>query len=136
VGLTVFDAGPVIALLERADIFHLKSAERYEELRYAGEVLLLPAPALAEVMVKPWLSGPAAVEEVERGLQVLRFAIYPADTEVARAAARLRAQHGSRMRLPDALVVATAIVNRADRVITTDGRWPALVGVSVEVLRP
>jgi len=98
--------------------------------------LLLPAPALAEVMVKPWLSGPAAVEEVERGLQVLRFAIYPADTEVARAAARLRAQHGSRMRLPDALVVATAIVNRADRVITTDGRWPALVGVSVEVLRP
>ncbi|MFI5266032.1 MAG: type II toxin-antitoxin system VapC family toxin [Chloroflexota bacterium] len=135
-GLTVFDAGPVLALLEREDSFHLKSAERYEELRYAGEVLLLPAPAFAEVMVKPWLSGPVAVEEVERGLQVLRFAIYPADTDVARAAARLRAQHGSRMRLPDALVVATALVRHADRVITTDGRWPVDVGVRVEVLQP
>jgi predicted nucleic acid-binding protein len=136
VGLTVFDAGPVIALLEHENVFHVRSAERYEELRYAGEVMLLPASAFAEVIVKPWLSGAAAVEDVEHGLQVLRFAIHPVDTEVARAAAQLRARHGSRMRLPDALVVGTALVRHADRVVTTDGRWPADVGVSVEVLRP
>jgi len=69
-------------------------------------------------------------------LAMFGFIITAPDLEVARAAARLRAQHGSRMRLPDALVVATAIVHRADRVITTDARWPAETGITVEVLRP
>ena len=57
------------------------------------------------------------------------------DVTVARAAAQLRAEHGGRVRLPDALVVATAIVRRADRVVTTDARWPG-VGLTVEVLQP
>jgi hypothetical protein len=38
------------------------------------------------------------------------------------------------LRLPDALVVATAVVLEADRVITTDTRWPALA-VRVEVIK-
>jgi predicted nucleic acid-binding protein len=45
------------------------------------------------------------------------------DAEIATAAARLRARHRS-LRLPDALVIATASVRRADRLVTTDRRWP------------
>ncbi len=37
------------------------------------------------------------------------------------------------MGLPDALVVATALVHGADRITTTDRAWPS-VPISVEVL--
>jgi predicted nucleic acid-binding protein len=47
--------------------------------------------------------------------------------------AALRAAHGTSLRLPDALVVATAIVRSADRILTTDAGWPAAT-VPVEVL--
>ena len=52
----------------------------------------------------------------------------------AAAAASLRGAPGPSLRLPDALIVATAIVLDADRIITTDARWPALA-VRVELLR-
>jgi hypothetical protein len=45
----------------------------------------------------------------------------------------LRATHGNRLRLPDALVLATAGVLEADRVATTDARWPE-IGVPVDVI--
>jgi predicted nucleic acid-binding protein len=35
----------------------------------------------------------------------------------------LRARH-ARLRLPDALVIATAVERSADELITTDRRWP------------
>ncbi|MHB8460746.1 MAG: hypothetical protein ACYDB6_11915 [Candidatus Limnocylindrales bacterium] len=47
----------------------------------------------------------------------------------------MRARHGSRLRLPDALVVATAIAIGGERVITTDSRWPRLP-LRVEVIQP
>ncbi|MBA3236269.1 MAG: PIN domain-containing protein, partial [Chloroflexi bacterium] len=57
----------------------------------------------------------------------------PATREIARRAAELRARHGTRLRLPDSLVVATAIVLEAHRVVTTDARRPEL-GMNVEVI--
>jgi hypothetical protein len=52
---------------------------------------------------------------------------------VARRVARLRAQHEARLRLPDAMVLATAIHLHADRVLTTDARWPT-TEIAVEVI--
>jgi predicted nucleic acid-binding protein len=59
--------------------------------------------------------------------------VEPATREIAVAAAELRARFGSRLRLPDALVVATAIALHAAHLLTTDAGWPALP-VSVEVI--
>jgi predicted nucleic acid-binding protein len=42
---------------------------------------------------------------------------------IATVAARLRAGYGI-LRLPDALVIATASAARADQLVTTDRRWP------------
>jgi predicted nucleic acid-binding protein len=50
------------------------------------------------------------------------------------SAARLRAQHGRVLRLPDALVLATAAVLGADRVMTTDTDLEGR-GVDVELIR-
>jgi hypothetical protein len=45
----------------------------------------------------------------------------------------LRARHGTRLRLPDALVLATALHLAADRAVTTDAGWPR-AGIHVDLL--
>jgi len=51
------------------------------------------------------------------------------------AAAALRARHGRAVRLPDAMVLATAIELQAHRLLTTDAGWPPL-DVPVVVIGP
>jgi len=72
-------------------------------------------------------------DAVDAFIEALPAAVEPETRAIARRAAELRARHGTRVRLPDALVVATAVVLGATRVVTTDARWPDL-GVSVEVI--
>jgi hypothetical protein len=55
----------------------------------------------------------------------LEIAVDPVDEAVAVAAARLRAEHGSALRMPDALVLAYAEVRKARLVLTADARWTA-----------
>lgn len=52
------------------------------------------------------------------------FRVEPLTVTIAEAASRLRAQHGS-LRLPDALVIATAETLSADALVTADKRWRA-----------
>jgi predicted nucleic acid-binding protein len=73
------------------------------------------------------------MRKVEAYLVDLAADVEPITRQVAVRAASLRARHGSRLRLPDALVLATALHLGAERVLTTDTGWPR-VGVSVEVI--
>ena len=50
-------------------------------------------------------------------------AVEPLDLEIAMLAAAVRARHRS-IKLPDALVIATASHIDADHLITTDRKWP------------
>lgn len=50
---------------------------------------------------------------------------FPLNEDVAVAAALWRARHSS-LRLPDALVLATADVGAADAILTGDKRWRRL----------
>ena len=56
----------------------------------------------------------------------------PVDGQVAVETAALRASIGTRLRLPDAMVVAAAIVLNADRLVTTDRRWPFAAALGFE----
>lgn len=132
-GLTVLDAGVVIALLDAADPHHAAAVASLGIARDRGDVLVLPASAYAECLVSPHRRGPDAVAVVDRFLDALPARVEAADRSTAAAAAALRATHGTALRLPDALVVATALVLAADRILTTDAGWPA-VNVPVEVL--
>jgi PIN domain nuclease of toxin-antitoxin system len=76
----------------------------------------------------------AAVATVDAFIEALPAGLEPATAAVARTAARLRAQHGRSLPLPDAFVVATALELSADRVLTCDRRWPELE-IPVEVAR-
>ena len=132
-GLTVLDAGVVIALLDGADVHHAAAVAGVRAARDRGDVLVLPTSAYAECLVSPHRRGPDAVAVVDRFLDALPAHVEPADRSIAAAAAALRAAHGTPLRLPDALVIATALVRDADRILTTDAGWPA-VPVPVEVL--
>jgi len=133
VGLIVLDAGVVIAILDARDAHHGAAAEAVSGALAAGDRLVLPASAFAEVMVAPSGRSKGAVATVDAFLDSLPAAVEPATREVAAVAAALRSRHGPRLRLPDALVAATATVLGADRIITTDSRWPSLP-VPVQVI--
>jgi predicted nucleic acid-binding protein len=126
VALTVVDAGVVIALLDAADAHHAVARAALREALDRGDDLVLPASAYAESLVGPMRHGgePAAV--VDALLEALPARVEPITRSIARAAAALRARHGRALRLPDALVLATAIELRADGLLTTDTGWPAL----------
>ncbi len=132
-GLTVLDAGVVIALLDAADAHHAAAVASVRIARDRGDVLVLPASAYAECLVSPHRRGPGAVAVVDRFLDALPARVEPADRSIAAAAAALRATRGTALRLPDALVIATALVLGADCILTTAAGWPA-VAVPVEGL--
>lgn len=132
--LTVLDAGVLIAVLNADDVHHDRARKALAALRDRGDRLVVPASAYAEILVAPLRQSTAKGDAVDAFIEALPASVEPATRAIARRAAELRALHGTRVRLPDALVVATAIVLGAARVVTTDARWPDL-WMPVEVVR-
>lgn len=122
-GLTVLDAGVLIGFLDRHDAHHEAARAALGRALDDRDRLVLPTSAYAEVLVGPKRAGDAAVAVVDDLAHRLPVELVPLDREVAAAAAGLRATHRA-LRLPDALVIATALTTDADQLITTDRRWP------------
>lgn len=131
--LIVVDTGVLIATLDPSDRHHRAATTALAAAAGGGDDLVLPAAAYAELLVDPARSGPAAVSRVDAFLDDLGIRVAPVTRAIAHRAAFLRASHGGRMRLPDALVVATAQELGASGILTRDGRWPS-VDVTVEVV--
>jgi predicted nucleic acid-binding protein len=124
-GVTVLDAGVVIAGLDAADAHHAAAASALTAARNRGDSFVLPASAYAEVLVRPAARGNTTLARVDAALDAMAIRIADADRDIARRAASLRARHSS-LRLPDALVIATAMELEADHLLTTDRRWKAI----------
>lgn len=131
--MTVLDAGVVIALLERRDAHRPAARSALADARNRGDQLVLPASAYSEALVGAIRSGPEARAKVDQFLDELPATIAPVSRSIAAEAAQLRASHGRTLRLPDALVLATARVIGADRVVTTDTGLPD-IGLRVDVI--
>ena len=71
---------------------------------------------------------------VDAFLGALPAEIVPLGADVARASADLRARHATRLRLPDAFVLGTAVSLGADLVLTADRRWPTIEGLTISVV--
>ena len=130
------DAGVLIGFLDGNDAHHPAAGAAIAEALDRADRLAMAASALAECLVGPARRGDDAVEIVHDLRQRFPIAIIDLNVDIATAAARLRARH-RRLRLPDALVIASASVDGADELITTDQRWPAgkALSVSIRTLR-
>lgn len=120
-GSTVtIDSAPVIYVLEG----HRTLADRFAELFAAvdrGHVFAVISPiTLAEVLAGPLQQGRDAL--AARYRQALTsgpgWSLHTTDADVAELAARLRARH--RLKLPDALQLATAIRSGSSALVTHD----------------
>jgi predicted nucleic acid-binding protein len=134
VGLTVVDAGVLIGVLDSDDAHHGEAVRLLSAAAAAGDRMVVPASAYAETLVGPARRGAAAQRAVDEFLADLAADVEPVTRQSAARAAQLRAKHGPRLKLPDALVIATAMHLKADRILTTDRRWPRQA-IRVEVAR-
>ncbi len=121
--LVVLDASVVIAFLDPDDALHEAAVVALTEHQH--DELVIPSSVYAEILVGPYRKGVEAVAEVEAFLADFVVRIEAMTPAIARAAARLRSASRS-LRLPDALVFATADEAEADKVLTGDESWTAL----------
>jgi len=132
VGLIHVDAGVVIGLLDADDAHHESANAALARVLRSGDRLAMAASAFAECLVGPQRRGPRAVAGVDDLIERLPIDIADLDRGIARTAASLRASH-RHLRLPDALVIATAIEHSADELITTDRKWPTARALKLDL---
>ena len=123
-GLIHLDAGVIIGFLDGDAAHHGSARSALAQALGDGERLEIAASAVAECLVTPARRGDDSIAIVHELFERLPIAIIPLDLQVATAAARLRARHRA-LRLPDALVIATAAEQDADHLVTTDRKWPS-----------
>jgi predicted nucleic acid-binding protein len=116
-GAVVLDSSVLIAFVNEKDALHDAAIATLGS--WTGDTRrLLTASAYSEMLVLPLRRGDP--EKWDGFLEDLAFEIVPIDIVIARAAASARSQRKS-LRLPDALVVATALVHGAE-LVTLDRR--------------
>ena len=131
--VALLDSVVVAGFLDRADAFHTAADRRIREL--AGrETLIASVITYAEL-----LTGAGRAHHAQAAVRGffddLVDGVYDVDRRVAERAAEIRAVKPS-LRMPDALILATADIRTADVVITGDHRWADVdVAPEIEVLR-
>lgn len=118
--LVVLDASAIIAFLDPDDALHDAAVDALGEHQH--DELFIPLTVYAEILVAPYRRGAEAVAEIEAFVRDFAIRIDTMTPGIARAAAQLRSESRS-LRLPDALVLATADELEADSVLTGDESW-------------
>jgi predicted nucleic acid-binding protein len=119
--LVVLDSGVLLALWDPDDQRHHSARSTVDRCLAGGSRLVVPVTALSEVLVGAFRATPYAVRMVEGFVRELVGEARAVDRAVGRAAARLRAEFEG-LPLADALVVATGEIDRAQEIVTTNGR--------------
>ncbi|HXP36796.1 MAG TPA: PIN domain-containing protein [Solirubrobacteraceae bacterium] len=101
----ILDASVLIGLLDSADTHHDRAIDDVEAADREGRQLLLPASAYSEALVA--FARARRLDEARRAIAAMGITIVPLTGTIAERAAELRARH-DRLRLPDAIVLATA----------------------------
>lgn len=122
----MFDTSAWVALLEGEDD-RAEHVQRLLETAEAGDLhILVSTLVISEVTKGPMASDPPMSEEdeqtFERYLESPFVSLVSVDPAVARRARDIRREH-PKLRTPDAVMVATAIVARAETLSGTDAGW-------------
>lgn len=114
------DSAPIIYYLQDHPTFAARFSPLFDAATEGKLTLTISTITLAEVMAGPFAAGNEVVAMQYREVlcQSPGWQTVPVDEEIAAEAARLRARY--RLRLPDAIQVATAITSRAWALVTHD----------------
>jgi predicted nucleic acid-binding protein len=127
-GLVLVDAAPIIYVLEE----HPKFARRFRplfDLQAVGDILFaVTTTTIAEVLTGPLAAGEEALAKryhaVMESWQVINLT-----ADLAESAARFRAV--LKLKLPDAIQVASAIAINADALVTHDRDFSGVTALMV-----
>jgi predicted nucleic acid-binding protein len=101
----ILDASVLIGLLDTADTHHDRAIDDVEAADREGRRLLLPASAYSETLVA--FARARRLEQARRTIAAMGITVVSLTDTIAERAAELRARH-TRLRLPDAIILATA----------------------------
>ncbi len=107
----ILDASVLIGLLDTADAHHHRAVDDVDAADRAGDTLLTPASAYSEALVS--FARARRTPDARDAIAAMGITVVEMSQEIAERAAEIRAQH-DRLRLPDAVVLATARELRAD----------------------
>jgi predicted nucleic acid-binding protein len=120
----ILDASVLIGLLDSSDTHHDRAIDDVEGADREGRQLLLPASAYSETLVA--FARARRLEEARRAITAMGITIVSLTDTIAERAAELRAHH-TRLRFPDAIVLATA-QEMGGKLLSFDRRLSQLAG--------
>lgn len=118
----ILDASVLIGLLDAADAHHGRSVDDVEAADRDGRRLLVPASAYSETLVA--FARAQRLDEARQAIVAMGITVVSLTDTIAERAAELRARY-DRLRLPDAIVLATAQV-LGGRLLSYDRRLSEL----------
>lgn len=126
--LVLVDTAPIIYVLEG----HAQFAARFAPLfaRHAADTLQLAVSTvtLSEVLAGPFAAGEEALARRYRAM-LESWGVVELTADIAEQAARARAQY--RLKLPDAVQLATALAINADALVTHDRAFGKVRGLRI-----
>jgi predicted nucleic acid-binding protein len=129
--VSVLDASVLIALLDEKDVGRPVARTAVDESKRDHD-LLIPVTAFSESIVAPYRRSRRDGQRAEAALGALGNVV-DVTRDIASRAAQLRATR--QIKLPDALILATAMHVAADEILTLDRRWRG-VDSRVRLLEP
>jgi predicted nucleic acid-binding protein len=106
VGALILDASVLIGLLDSKDPHHDAAVEAVELADQAARELITPASAYSEALDA--FARADRITDAHNAVAGMGITVTPMNAVIAERAAALRASHSS-LRLPDAIVLATAL---------------------------
>ena len=133
--LVLIDSSVVLAYLAGAERTSPLATELLDGFIGSGRnAAALSAVTIGEILVRPFRAGAAAVSTVEGFVRFFgEIRIVDVDVAVGREAARIRAMTG--LRMPDALIIASAVVAKADVLVTNDRTWATVLAAAAPGIR-
>jgi predicted nucleic acid-binding protein len=123
------DSSTCIALHSTTEFTHLVARHLFERVRNDEDPLSahISVISVAEMMIRPIRAGSQDLQLVSRFVRDFpSLHVHDVDLDVSIQGATIRAI--SRLALPDALIVATALLSGCEAIISNDEQWSRRLG--------
>ena len=133
------DTSPFIYFIDENPKYISKVEKIFSAIANGSTLGVSSYISLLEVLVKPIQNGANDIATQYKDLLLNSYSLklYPLDDKVAEAAAKLRAKYsgnGFKIKTPDAIQIATGLLNGADVFITNDSGLKNVSEIKVIVL--